>query len=169
MKIVQKLITPFSGIPAGMILVMLIATSCGRDGSPAGTTATMLGAASSAIAITASLTGNQEVPLVVTAGTGNTVLSVNIATGELSGTVSFTGLSSAAVAAHIHEGAAGVNGVIIIPLTGGFGLTNGTWTVPAGTVLTAAQLAELQAGGLYVQIHTVIFPAGEIRGQVVIP
>ncbi len=115
--------------------------------------------------VTASLSGAQEVPPVATAGTGSAVLSVNFATGALSGTVSFSGLSSVATAAHIHEGAAGVNGLIIIPLTGGIGLTSGTWTVPAGTVLTAAQLNALQAGGLYVQIHTQIFPAGEIRGQ----
>ena len=148
MKIVQKLITPFSGIPAGMILVMLIATSCGRDGSPAGTTATMLGAASSAITITAILNGNQAVPPVATAGIGSAVLTVNFVTGGLGGTLSFSGLSSVATAAHIHEGAAGVNGPIIIPLAGAIGLTSGTWTVPPGTVMTAAQLAALRAGGL---------------------
>jgi hypothetical protein len=169
MTIVQKNITRFNGIPAWIVLIMLIAASCGRDGNPAGTTAVLPVAVSSAIAITASLTGNQEVPPVVTAGSGVAVLSVNLATGALSGTVNFSGLSSVAVAAHIHEGAAGVNGLIIIPLAGGIGLTGGTWTVPAGTVMTAAQLAELQAGGLYVQIHTVMFPAGEIRGQLIIP
>lgn len=169
MKVLQKRITRFGGIPAWMILIMVIAASCGRDGNPAGTVAVVPGAASSAITITASLTGNQEVPPVVTAGSGAAVLSVNLATGALSGTVSFSGLSSVAVAAHIHEGAAGVNGLIIIPLTGGIGLTNGTWTVPAGTVMTAVQLNALRIGALYVQIHTVLFPGGEIRAQLMVP
>ena len=93
-------------------------------------------AASLVMPVIASLSGGQEVPPVATAGTGSAVLSVNLATGELSGTLSFAGLSSVATAAHIHEGAVGVIGLIIIPLTGGIGLTSGTWTVPAGTVMT---------------------------------
>jgi CHRD domain-containing protein len=138
--------------------------SCGGGGVPSGTTNT-LPMASLVMPVTASLTGTQEVPPVVTAGSGSAVFSVNSITGAISGTVSFTGLSSVAVAAHIHEGAVGVNGLIIIPLTGGIGLISGTWMVPAGAVLTAAQLGALKAGGLYVQIHTQLFPSGEIRGQ----
>jgi CHRD domain-containing protein len=159
----------FIGMLALVFFLAVILASCGSDGAGSGTAGTTPVGVSLVMPVTASLTGAQEIPPVATAGTGSAVLSVNFATGALSGTVSFAGLSSAAVAAHIHEGAAGVNGLIIIPLTGGIGLTNGIWTVLADTVLTAAQLAELQAGGLYVQIHTVMFPAGEIRGQLVIP
>lgn len=169
MKIRHNSVKRFTGMSAMVFLLTAFVASCGSNGAGSGTAATTPVGVSLAMPVTASLTGAQEVPPVVTAGTGNAVLSVNFATGALSGAVSFTGLSSAAVAAHIHEGAAGVNGLIIIPLTGGIGLTNGTWTVPAGTVMTAAQLAELRAGGLYVQIHTVMFPAGEIRGQLFIP
>ena len=166
MKRQYKLMTRYVGFPALLFYLMVIVASCGGEGGgPSGTTAMQPSAASLAMPVTAALSGNQEVPPVATAGTGSAMLSVNFATGELSGTVSFTGLSSVAVAAHIHQAPAGVNGLIIIPLTGGIGLTSGTWTVPAGTVMTPAQLTALQTRGLYVQIHTQLFPAGEIRGQ----
>lgn len=158
----------FAGLSA-LVILTAVFVACGSDRAGSGTAANMPVAASIVMSVTATLSGAQEVPPVATAGTGNAVLSVNFATGALSGTVSFAGMSSIAVAAHIHEGAAGVNGLIIIPLTGGIGLTSGTWMVPAGTVMTAAQLAELRTGGLYVQIHTQLFPAGEIRGQLAAP
>ena len=166
MKIKHKLITQLAGISSLVIIIAAIVTSCGRDsGGSFGTAASMPVAKSLVMPVTASLNGGQEVPPVATAGTGSAILSVNFITGAISGAVSFTGLSSVAVSAHIHEGAAGVNGLIIVPLAGGIGLTSGTWIVPAGSVLTAAQLNALQAGGLYVQIHTQLFPAGEIRGR----
>ncbi len=165
MKTQCKHMIHYTSFPVLFFCLAFIAASCGGGGVPSGTTTTLPVAASLVMPVTATLTGAQEVPPVATAGTGSAVFSVNSVTGAISGTVSFSGLSSVAVAAHIHEGAAGVNGLIIIPLTGGIGLTRGTWMVPAGTVLTAAQLNALQAGGLYVQIHTQLFPAGEIRGQ----
>jgi len=119
------------------------------------------------VTITTALSGAQEVPPVVTAGTGTATLTIDINTGAISGSVTFAGLGSNAVAAHIHQGAAGVNGPVLIPLAGGAGGTSGTWTVPAGTFLTAANIATLKADGLYVNIHTVNNPNGEIRGQIV--
>jgi hypothetical protein len=86
-----------------------------------------------------------------------------------SGSLTFTGLTSNATAAHIHQGAAGVNGPVIVPLAGGAGATAGTWSVPAGTFLTASQLNVLKVGGLYANVHTVNNPAGEIRGQIHLP
>ncbi len=119
------------------------------------------------ITLAAPLSGAQEVPApVVTPGTGNAVLTVDLATGGISGSVAFTGLTSNATAAHIHQAAAGANGPVIVPLTGGAGLTAGTFTVPAGTFLTAAQLEVLRLDGLYVNIHTVNNPDGELRGQI---
>jgi carbon monoxide dehydrogenase subunit G len=120
-------------------------------------------------AFTPTLTGAQEVPPVVTAGTGAANLSINPATGAVSGTVTFSGLSSNATLAHIHEGAAGANGGVAIGLTGGAGGTSGTWTVPAGSTLTTAQLNLLRADGLYLNLHSVNNGGGEIRGQLINP
>jgi len=119
------------------------------------------------VTIITMLSGLQEVPPVNTPGSGTATLDVNVVTGALSGTLTFSGLTSNATASHIHQGAAGVNGPIIIPLAGGAGVTAGTWMVPAGTVMTPAQLAALQANQLYIQIHTLTNPGGEIRGQII--
>jgi hypothetical protein len=80
-------------------------------------------------------------------------------------TGSFTTMNVAnATSAHIHDGDVGVAGPIVVPLIQS---TPGTWTVPANTVLTDAQIARLQAGGYYVNVHTTLNAAGEIRGQLV--
>ncbi len=65
-----------------------------------------------------------------------------------------------ATAAHIHDGAAGVPGAIIIVLSGG----PTVWTGTSGA-MTAAQVTKLQTQGLYVNVHTLAFPGGEVRGQ----
>src|SRR5262245_18227167 len=63
--------------------------------------------------------------------------------------------------AHIHQGAPGVMGPIIFPLTGGPAVYQGN--TPA---LTAAQIQTLWSGSFYFNIHTGAFPGGEIRGQI---
>jgi hypothetical protein len=65
-----------------------------------------------------------------------------------------------ATSAHIHDGAAGVAGPIIISLVGG----PTAWSGTSGA-LTAAQVAKLQTQGLYVNVHSLAFSGGEIRGQ----
>ena len=64
--------------------------------------------------------------------------------------------------AHVHAGAAGANGPVIIPLTK---TAEGVWSVPPGTKLSAEQLKAYQAGGLYVNVHTEANKGGEIRAQ----
>jgi len=70
-------------------------------------------------------------------------------------------------AAHIHDGNAGVAGPVIIPLLQS-PAGSGIWTVTASIPLTDAQIARLQAGGYYVNVHTTLNPAGEIRGQLIL-
>ena len=104
------------------------------------------------------LSGDQEVPPVKSAGSGTGTITIG-ADKSVSGSVTTTGI--AATAAHIHEGAAGANGPVIIPLT----KSGDTYAVPAGAKLTDAQFASFQAGKLYVNAHTAANPGGEIRGQ----
>lgn len=63
---------------------------------------------------------------------------------------------------HIHSGFAGESGPILATLVE---REDGSYEVPDSTVLTAAQKASFEQGGLYVNIHTDIFPDGEVRGQ----
>ena len=114
------------------------------------------------------LSGSQEVPPVATPGSGTGNLTVDLATGLISGSVTFSGLTSGATAGHIHNGLAGVNGPVIIPLEGGIGGTAGTMTL-APTALTPVQLTALRNNQLYINIHTLVNPGGEIRGQIVLP
>jgi len=65
-----------------------------------------------------------------------------------------------ASAAHVHRGAAGVDGAIVADL-GASGRR-----VRARVDLSPSDLANLLAGGLYVDVHSHAFPSGEIRGQV---
>jgi len=116
--------------------------------------------------IPVALDGVQQVPAVMTAGTGTGRIVVDTITRRITGSVNFRGLSSATNAGHIHRAAAGVSGPIIIPLAGGLGVTSGRMTIPAGRILTAAQLRALRTNRLYINIHTGNFPNGEIRGQI---
>ena len=84
----------------------------------------------------------------------------------LSGTITFSGLISATTVAHIHLGAVGVAGnpVFTIEASGPF-TSPISYSTPA---LTTAQVADLMAGNYYINIHTVDFPNGEIRGQLLL-
>ena len=104
------------------------------------------------------LSGANEVPPVKTSASGSGTITI-ADDGAVSGSVSSTGV--AGTAAHIHEGAAGANGPVIVPLT----KDGDTYKVPAGAKLTPAQLASFKAGNLYVNVHSAANPGGEIRGQ----
>jgi hypothetical protein len=79
----------------------------------------------------------------------------------LSWSMTFSGLSGPATAAHIHIAARGQPGPVSVPLCA-------PCTSPASGTATvdATVLAALQAGGAYVNVHTDRNRAGEIRGQV---
>jgi hypothetical protein len=114
---------------------------------------------------TATLVGAQEVRPVISSGTACANLQVDFSSGSLSGSVTFSGLTSNATAAYLQDGAAGTNGEVVLALVGGAGGTSGMWTVPSGKMLTPPQIAHLRAGLLYVNLQSVNFPGGEIRAQ----
>ncbi|MDD5240325.1 MAG: CHRD domain-containing protein [Sulfuricella sp.] len=106
------------------------------------------------------LSGGNEVPPVVTAATGSGTVMVN-SDMTVSGSVMTAGI--AGTMAHVHIGAAGANGPVIIPLS-----RNGdnAWEVPAGAKLTDAQYQAYKAGELYINVHSAANKGGEIRGQI---
>lgn len=115
----------------------------------------------------ASLTVAQEVPApTITAPpipSGSGSVTLDPVTKGLTGSFATVNIASA-TAAHIHDGNVGVAGGVVIPLSQS-PAGSGTWVVPAGTVLTDAQIERLRAGGYYVNVHTPLNPGGEIRGQ----
>jgi hypothetical protein len=112
-----------------------------------------------AVAADLKLSGDNEVPPVKTTASGGGTISV-AADGAVTGSVKTTGV--AGTAAHIHVGAAGKNGPVIIPLTKG---ADGEWAVPAGAKLTDEQMKSFKSGELYVNVHSEANKGGEIRAQ----
>jgi hypothetical protein len=109
----------------------------------------------------ATLDGAQETPAVSTAAFGAAAISVDTSTGAVRGFIVTSGLSGA-TAAHIHDAARGTPGAVIVPLTGG----PDVWVVADDQAdLTPAQIADFEAGKLYVNVHTPAHAGGEIRGQ----
>jgi hypothetical protein len=83
----------------------------------------------------------------------------------LSGTVTFSGITTATTVAHIHMGAVGVAGNPVFTLEASGPFTSPiNYTSPA---LTASQISDLMANLYYVNIHSTAFPNGEIRGQLI--
>jgi len=105
------------------------------------------------------LSGSQEVPAVTTSASGTGTITVGD-DKSVSGSVTTSGV--AGTAAHIHQGAAGQNGPVVIPLTKS---GDNSWTVPAGAKFNDAQYAAFKAGDLYVNVHSAANKGGEIRGQ----
>jgi len=148
---VKNLIT--SAVLAGVVV------SCGGGGDDS------TAAAAATVIRSASLTEAQEVPPTGAIGTGRGAVVVNPTTLEITGGITFTGLTGAPTAAHIHTGALGVIGppdVVALTLAS----DGSTATVPAGTTLTGTQYTTLLAGNLYFNVHTAANPNGEIRGQI---
>ena len=112
----------------------------------------------------ASLSGANEPTPVTTAAFGVAVLALNPVTKQIDGFIKTSGIVG--TLAHIHEGAAGVNGPVAVPLTE-TAPGSGIWAVPAGSTLTDAQIALFNAGELYYNVHSAANPGGEIRGQIV--
>lgn len=106
------------------------------------------------------MSGAEEVPPVNTNASGSGTIRVG-EDGSVSG--SFKTQGAAILAAHIHQGAAGQNGPVIIPLqkTG-----DNEWAVPPGAKLTEAQLQSYKGGRLYVNFHSAQYKGGEIRAQI---
>jgi hypothetical protein len=111
-----------------------------------------------AMSETVALTGSNEVPPVTTSATG----SANITIGaDRSVKAAVTAKDMTATASHIHMGAAGTNGPVIVPFT----KTGDTFSAAADAKLTEEQYAAYKAGNLYVNVHSAKNPGGEIRGQ----
>ena len=95
--------------------------------------------------------------------TGTGEFTIDTETGAISGIVTVSGTTGVPTVAHIHDGAPGVAGPILIPLDSN---DDGTvWTIPEGSALDAAGIEAFEQGNLYINVHTEENPAGELRAQ----
>jgi hypothetical protein len=123
----------------------------------------------------AQLKGANEVPALGVTGTGTATFTL---TGKsLSYRVTVSGLTGNAAASHIHMGAAGVNGNILVPFnaapvqngevaSGIIDLTRPISDGQSGTITGDQLLDLLNRGMLYTNVHTAAHPGGELRGQI---
>jgi hypothetical protein len=107
----------------------------------------------------AHLDGRQRVPPNNSPGTGDGTFLLD-ASGTMHFHVTYQNLLAAETAAHLHQAPPGVNGPVILPLPMGSPKDGSASWNPMNT-------AALLAGNVYVNIHTTMFPGGEIRGQLV--
>jgi hypothetical protein len=111
--------------------------------------------------------GSQEVPVVSTSATGRLTGSYNRNTNRLDYTVTWTGLSGIATAAHLHGPAEpGVNANVLLPLNITANAAANGQAKGTATLSDDAEIALLD-GTLYYNIHTAAHVDGEIRGQVI--
>lgn len=105
------------------------------------------------------LTGSMEVPAVMSnaSGTGNVTVAA-----DCSVTARITVSGMMATASHIHQGAAGSNGPVIVPFVK---QGDDTFVAAPGAKMTEEQCKAFRAGNTYVNVHSARNPGGEIRAQ----
>lgn len=108
------------------------------------------------------LTGNQEVPSVVTDGIGLAVCTVSPDLATVSTWVQVDDLSGIITASHLHNAALGASGGVILDLSAG--ISHGTIT-QLDLPISSSTLITMLSGNAYVNVHTTAFAGGEIRGQ----
>ncbi|MCA1594501.1 MAG: PQQ-dependent sugar dehydrogenase, partial [Acidobacteria bacterium] len=108
----------------------------------------------------ANLNGAQEVPPTNSHAIGAATLLLDKDETTARVSLSFSGLSAAETASHIHGPALpGTTAAVLIDLPAGGNFNDFPIT------LTPQQVRDLKAGLLYINVHSSAFPAGEIRGQ----
>jgi CHRD domain. len=134
----------------------------------------------------ASLDGYHETPLSIsTNGTGSFRATLNPTGDELTYELQYSELEGGnTLFAHVHIGQIGTSGGVMFFLCGGGGkpaCPNSPATVtgtvnasniigPSGQGVSAGDFQEaigaMRAGAAYANVHTTVYPSGEIRGQI---
>jgi hypothetical protein len=112
--------------------------------------------------LNARLQGTQQVPPTSSTATGMANILVDKTTKMLYLTGNYSGLSNAAISAHIHRGAPGVTGSIV---TNSQFTTSTTGTIDTARAISLAEADSIIIGRTYVDIHTSSNTGGEVRGQ----
>ena len=116
--------------------------------------------------LTTALNSGQEIPKqVVKNQAGHGTFTGTLVGTKLTWKLTWAKLTGPAAAAHIHTGAMGKSGNVIVPLCTPCG--NATGSKSGTATISASLLKTIQKHGTYVNVHTAKNPNGEIRGQLV--
>lgn len=114
------------------------------------------------------LTGAAEVPGPGDAdASGTAFLTLNQGQGEVCFDLSWAGIDGTVIAAHVHAAPAGIAGPVVVPLFTDVALP-GTGSASACVSGVSEELIKdirQNPENYYVNIHSTVFPAGAIRGQ----
>lgn len=119
---------------------------------------------------TAQLSGSNEAPPVTTTGSGTVEGNYNTKTKVITLNLKWSlgNPGDTTTMGHIHKGAAGVSGPVVVPFEGlPSGATDQQFSFTSQP-LTTEQESELKAGDYYVNIHSNTNPGGELRGQLIL-
>lgn len=123
-------------------------------------------AGATTIVYNVTLSGTESVPANASTAFGSATVTVDDVADTVGVVLSFSGLSGNASAAHIHCCVAtNANGPVVIPFTGFPTTTSGTYS-NTFTGVSPPNIAGIEAGLAYVNIHDANFPGGEIRGDI---
>jgi CHRD domain len=140
----------FLAAALGMVALLALGAPALGEGRPFATT----------------LTGAAEVPGPGDPdASGTAFITLNQGQGEVCFDLSWAGIDGTVTAAHIHVGAATVAGPVVVPLfAGAFAGTDSA----SGCVSASEELIKAirqDPASYYVNIHSTVFPAGAVRGQ----
>jgi CHRD domain-containing protein len=135
-------------------------------------------ASAQVVTLTTTMNGGEETPVLNTGMVGTAEVSVDIAEREVAVTLNVFNVPTATTAGHIHVGAAGIAGPVVLNFpaavvgrTGDFSMTfrlgeRDFVARPAQGINTLNDVLQaIVNGNAYVNIHTTQNPGGEIRGQ----
>ena len=113
------------------------------------------------------LTGAAEVPGPGDPdASGTAFITLNQGQGEVCFDLSWAGIDGTVTGAHIHVGPAGVAGPVVVPLfSGAFGGTDSASACISGVSEELIKAIRHDPANYYVNVHSTVFPAGAIRGQ----
>ena len=122
-------------------------------------------AAPPAVMFDVAATGAAQVPPVATQAAAESRFVFDVVRSELRYEISVTGVSADELMfAHMHRGAADENGPVLYQVMG-----RGAATSAGKLILSGRDRRDLEAGRLYLNIHSSAHPAGELRAQLELP
>jgi len=147
------------------LLVILALASLGVAAATGPASATLASeAAHGGRPLLATLLPQNQVPPTASSGTGSALVTLNQGQSEVCWDISVSDLTSPVILAHIHHGAAGVNGPVVVDFMEPVNGLNGCVHADATLIMQI----RLDPADFYVNVHTTMFPAGEVRGQLFI-